>query len=278
MSIAKKPFKAGLKKVDPEVKDAYHDEVLNWAIDNLANIVTSRLGLDSAQAVAELEKARSAIYQFLDTDIDGFLSRAIEKKQLHSWRGAIDLDSVAIGAFKTAKMNIRGIKRQVDKLGFEPADAVARVESFEVMKRVTYYEKKLTRNGHSQEIKEIPAGYIDLFATGFSPSGFSFGIENCSKDVINRPSFHDQEHAVRFARSINAENISLHPVGKRFSIFFSVRTDAFTLGEVLQEMKDLEQLEDQQQEVALIVDHIPHAMRIKIEAEGFMVFARSDFA
>lgn len=278
MATAKKLTTAGRQKVDPDVKDRYHDEVLNWMIDNLPDVVADRVGLSAESAEAALAQAKEQFDYFLREKVEALIARALNDKKLYSWQGEIELDASAQRGFQTAQENISAIRKNVSKFSLAEDEGDGKVQSFEVMKRVTHHETKPARRGYGIETKETPAGYVDLFASIFVPSGFRFKLDGVHVNDHGEISLYDQKSCVKFTSAIRLTALSLHGLGKVCPFFFSVRTDPFTLGEVLQELKELQNLEDGKQDVALVVDNIDPSIRRKIEAEGFMVFARTDYS
>ena len=278
MATAKRLTKAGVKLVDPAVKDAYHDEVLNWAIDNLATLIKDRFSLDAEAVESGLTKAKEKFNSYLTHDVEILIANALKNNGVHGWEGFIDFDAATQGEFKSAQESLSLIRKHVSQFCLLESAGRAKVASIEVMKRVAYLEtKSAIHKAYGAYIKEIPAGYVDLFASIFIPSGFYFHFDGVSLDNLRSIDFSDQSSCIEFARAIRPTTVEMRLDGEVYPFFFSVRTDPFTLGEVLQELKEIMQLDDRKQKASLIVDSIDSLIREKIEAEGFAVIARSDY-
>lgn len=280
MATAKKLTHAGRKIADAEVKDQYHDEILNWLIDNLDGLVAEHFGFGEVACQAALVDAKEEFDSYMKNQVEPLIEEGLKTKQIDSdWRGILELDEAAQRVFQTAKTSLSAIRKRASAFSFQAQVGDGSVVSSEVMKRVSYFETKPTRgDSYGVQAKEVPAGYIDLCASIFKTHGFRFKIEGIGSNEDRAPQFYSLSTCVEFARAIGAENLGFFATGETRPVFFSVRIGSFTLGEVLQELKELKQLETKQQDVVLVVDNLDPSIRKKIEAEGFMVIARGDYS
>lgn len=270
---------AGRKIADSEVKDSYHDEVLNWLVDDLESLISDNFGMTEEAADAQLSKAKEQFKGFIRNDVSVLLDKWLEEKTVvnYSYR-TIQLDKGTLVKLQEGKQHIDPTIEASMGLKISSSAGDAEIQSYEVMKRVAYLERKLERGNFRETIKEIPAGYVDLYAELFVPNSFDIKLAEIPFEGLSDSfQLYDNENCVQLAEALKSKGLTVAKIGEKRNLFFSVRTDPFTLGEVLQELKELRQLEDQSQGVVLVVDNIEPSLRTKIEREGFMVIARCDY-
>lgn len=269
---------AGRKIADTEVKDSYHDEVLNWLIDNIESLISATFDMEEEEVNSQLSKAKEKFNDLMRNTVTRELDRLLKDKVVSIYSHLeTELDKATLLKLEDAKKHIEPAIKVCARLKLGSSEGEAAIQSYEVMKRVAYLETKQERGSYRETTKEIPAGYVDLFAEVFVPNGFAIMLEGLGfNEQSSSISLYDVKCCARLAESIKSKELRAIKIGEKRNLFFSVRTGPFTLGEVLQELKELRELEDQQQNVVLVVDNIDPSMRSKIEREGFMVIARCD--
>ncbi len=285
MATRKSSKPAGRAVKDEEVKSAYHDEVLNWLIENLDEVVSDRWGMDSDRLSAVVEKARSSALEWLDgpakRKFDAYASGKVTKV---GWNDE-PLGKGVQEAMIKASSRIAAVRDRIVSIRSAEDSGDAKLKTYEVMKRVSRIETKSVGAGYNKRVMEtsVDAGYVDLCASAYLPTGCAIRIAGAS--------YNDAEHFVektllepwdsdsvrKFADAFSHDNVRLTMEVADLSVWFSVRTGDFTLGEILQELKDLAALEKGDHAVALVVDGIDPRMLSNIEHEGFVVVDRDDY-
>jgi hypothetical protein len=278
---ANKQAGRGIK--DQEVKTAYHDEVLNWLIDNLDVVAADRWGLhDVAEEVKSAkDSARTWIERTVAVELQDFGSgKRVPYDSFRVMRGEtgkpFELAKNTKEALLAAASRVPLVLGAIDAFKASDGAGSASVKSFEVMKRLQRIERK---GAKGQTITE--AGYVDLEARLFVPDGLRFWFDGLSSEKTYESGLDDEdEDDVQFLKAADGfspEKVQTKEVGDEIDVWFSVRTSTFTLGEILQELKELQSLGGGENEVALVVDGIEDRMRELIEREGFVVINRDDY-
>lgn len=281
--VTRKSRKSASRAVqDEEVKTLYHDEVLNWLIDSLDVVVAASWGLNEADLSRCLDEARSSAKQWVSDDVCRSLKEFASGDRQPRERRFFDEDDEIISIGEPTRRllkNAAGRTKDVISLvsTFAPDAGIgdASLETYEVMKPVFKIEART-----NVDDKIIEAGYVDLAAKIFVPEKLEFvinGVEREYSHFEHISNARKDEDFRKIAEAFDPGNVKLSVRGQRHSLWFSVRTSSFTLGEILQELKALSALEDKKQVVSLVVDSIDPKMREKIEREGFAVVSRGDF-
>lgn len=259
---------------DAEVKTAYHDEVLNWLIDKLDVVVADRWGMSPDGLAVALQEARQAVSLWITEELAEELASYLDGSRR-------PLGAKAKAALSEAAARIPDVLAGVAK--WEPRQDIGNsfLKTHEVMKQVCRVEQRPMTSD-----KRLDAGYVDVAATIFMPNELMLvlkGFSSSPEGLLGN--FHsselssglDDKAIESIASAFKRSSLTMHPLGDELEVWFSVRTGAFTLGEILQELKALKNLEDKAQEVALVVDGIDQKMRERIEHEGFVVIDREDY-
>lgn len=146
--------------------------------------------------------------------------------------------------------------------------------SYEVMKPVYRIEH------HATDTKSHEAGFIDVEALIFKPREFEIRIKGIEREYGNQKHITHLGNESEFqelAQAFVPANVSVVAKGVTTTVWMSVRTGSFTLGEILQELKALRQLGEKTQAVALVVDGLDEKVRVHIEREGFFVIDKSEY-
>lgn len=251
--------RAGGKVVDMEVKSSYHDEILNWLISNIDEVVRTLFSWDVDQCMnawgnSNLDRALDEVEQSVE-ELERRLSSA-------------DKESAEVGALR-----IKEGKAVLREKRSPPTGVTATLKAYEVMTPVKRIERKRDGLGRAVYGKETAAGFVDLTAVFHRPVGFVHS-------AVTPYGFHwGRDTEEEFANSLSNSNYGIEsgPNLEETSLWVSVRSGAHTLGEILQELKTLQSLEYGSHEVALAVDGIEDMMRSRIEAEGFYVISMDDY-
>ena len=276
---------AGRVLKDKEVLTVRHDELLSWSIDHLETLVADNWGLSQDEMPEAIAEARESAATWLDRFQHELAKFESGERTVTVRDGGINDDDEETQVSNETIASIKSaMKRKVPlhqaifahSTADETGDAL--LKSFTVMKPVCKVDTR-----KYNDYKRTPAGFIDLVAEIFSPAKLQIRIENAprekSDDDYNFFSrYYTQDEEVRKgADALVKDGLQCIPLGTKKSIWFSVRSDSFTLGQILQELKSLKQLEDETQEIALVVTDITDRMRQNIEREGFIVIAREDY-
>lgn len=275
-----------------EVKSALHDDLLLWLIEQLPSIAASRWSAGAEAFEEELNRKRARAASWVT---DSFLlpmqALSVGSTVVSSGSNVriggrhYAIHPAAVGLAERRSMNaaVGREARVVDALKAvaKPGANLGRCEGYEVMKRVW----NRSRSGN-----RIDAGFVDLVALFEMPTDIGLRIEGV-RDAFEEASWRPHarmpsweieglESLINSADSFVPENVKVEVKTLRKEVWFSVRSGAFTLGEVLQELKELRTLEldrisESKHEVALVVHSIEGTMRSHIEKEGFVVVARS---
>lgn len=273
MKTAKKaPKLAGRPTAEDEVKTTEHDALLAWLIEHLDEVADQLFGRDEAWLREKVKAAKKAAKEHWQS-----LAREFHE---HAKEGA----TLKNNQFQPVNVTPEGrrdfakaadiLRQWASEMPFEEAPdsfASGRVESYEAMKPVERVEDRPTTT------KRSPAGFVDLAAVMREPESLSLkeGQRDDSNNLFN---YYAQEDALlAFVEALTPESVTWSIRSKRHAVWFSVRSGQFTLGEILQELKNLRRLEDQKHTVALCVAHIGEDLRAHIEHEGFPVIAAEDW-
>lgn len=274
---------AGRGHLEEEVKSEYHDDVLNWLIDNLSTVVGDRWGLDDESLNEAVKNARKSGTEWVQDTVCSALKEYAEgKRQPEPDRRAakntppVQLSESTQLALSDALRRADAVKKRVSTFIPSKDTGNASLTQYEVMMPVCRVEAR-----PSSSDKRVEAGYVDLVASIFLPSELEFqidGIEVQTGSYRYLLRYPDSEADLqKMAQSFAPPNVNLSVRGVRRQVWMSVRTGSFTLGEILQELKALRALEDRSQFVALVVDGIDSRMFTNIEREGFVVIDKRDY-
>lgn len=274
-----KPVGRGVN--DEEVKTAYHDEVLNWLIDKLDVVVADRWGMSPEAVATELGEAKEQACQWLkDTVVPALSGYGAGSKRpggsVFAHRNkSTELKDETKATLLKAAAGAPEVSKAIKQLRALESTGDAVVKSFEVMKQVARIERKV----HREDIR-IAAGYVDLEAVIVVPESLRITIPGISREEGYGSAFQDladDEEFVKAAHAFAPDQLHLASYGERHRVWFSVRTSPFTLGEILQELKELRSLESGTSIVALVVDGIDPRMCELIEREAFTVIDVDDY-
>lgn len=156
-----------------------------------------------------------------------------------------------------------------------PADLFApTLSTYEVMRAVELEPRG--SSGTSGLGRRPPMGFVDLAAVVERVTWVSLECEEDEPDP--RAGSGSGERAARPGRKeVAARHGEWSNMTVPVTLWFTVRAGAFTLGEVLQELKTLKTLERQEQTVVLCVARIAPALREVIEHEGFDVVCMDNY-
>lgn len=284
--VTKKQTKpAGRAIAEAEVKTVQHDAILQWLIDHLDGVVAHHFGLGPEAVRVSLKRAQESMRSWVDGvaihSLNELEKQGFELTSRSYIRGQADtvirLSRETVSSLKKAVMERDNIIEAVNRVVLPDTAGDASLESYEVMKPVCKIER--TDRGHLPDrVKTTEMGYIDVVAKAFIPKSHEFKIAGFqradqSEDVFRFSS--SDADVLKTAEAFRALNLKIATTGHTKEIWFSVRSEGFTLGEILQELKAIQGFEDGDQSVALVVDQIASSMRAHIEHEGFVVIERN---
>lgn len=275
---------------DEEVKTAEHDALLNWLIDNLADVVGDRWGIAEGELSEALAAAKKKAAEWVNDSIlktlQGY-AEGTQKRRGGMWtlRGKEKDDDGTLSdetrrAAAMAEKRVPAVVKAIASLRADAELGNAVVKTYEVMKFVYQWEPRAD-GAH----KEIGAGYVDLVASVFMPEDLRIVVKGLSQAAEERYEWYScklsstwEEKALRQQiDAVTAENVSIETRGHKHAIWFSIRSGDFTLGEVLQELRSLQRLDDGRHSVALVVSEMDAKIVERIEHEGFPVIVSSDY-
>lgn len=281
MATKKSSQPAGRGVKDEEVKTAYHDELLNWLIDNLAEVITDRWGMTSDEVERSMEEARQKELKWIDRGAKDRFEKCADPNAEDGYDRP--LSDAARHSMKLAESRVPAVRSRIASIVPLESFGDAVLKTYEVMKRVSRVQTKSVGAGYKKQEAVIrsDAGYVDLEAVAFVPAEAQIRIADCSERSQDEATrswvFFSSEDVTDFAEAFKPDNVVLSQLGSEERLWFSVRTGSFTLGEILQELKELSVLEDGKHQVALVVDGIDAGMLSKIEREGFVVVDRNSY-
>ena len=271
---------AGRRVGDGEVKTAHHDEVLVWAVKNLSSLVAEDWGFAPDEVEALAVDARSKGERAANSLSMSMSRFAKGKQKLTNWSTdairEVEIGEVtrALLAKAASEASTSEVIQAIRALAPSPDFANAKLVGVEIMKPVRLVETKA-----NQDWKLTPAGFVDLVASVDFPKEFEVEVANevWGYDVDRRLDiFHSEQNLVDLAREFRPASVKLLPRFEKVSIWFTVRSGDFTLGEILQEIKVLRTLESKDHQVALIADGVRPEIRTLVESEGIVVIDRQD--
>lgn len=293
MPTPKKDKPAGRGVKDKEVLSAEHDALLSWAIKYLDKIVADTWGLDPDAFENEIEKARQRAKRWLDGAYKELTEFQSGERKVFRGYGTIFTDVETpekyepISPETTDSINLaikrkQSVYKAASTIKISPASADAKLKDCSVMKPVYKVEER-----PRTEDKWIDAGFIDIEAKIFVPDEYVIDLKDhplgrSSRTIGIVSQYSSDEDLREFADAFVKNGVRITTYGTILNIWISVRTDNFTLGQVLQELKTLRQLQcesdrDRTKEIVLLVNHINEEMRDIITHEGFCVIACDDY-
>lgn len=267
--------------LEEEVKSEYHDDVLNWLIDNVSTVVADRWGLDDENLNEAMEKARKSGTGWVQDAVCSTLKEYAEGKRQPRPEPRSDKNTPPVQLSESTQLALSDALRRADAVKkrintFKPGKEAgnASLTQYEVMKPVCRVEER-----SSSSAKRIEAGYVDLVASIFVPNELEFEIDGIEEHIGSYRLLltYSEADLQEKAQALAPANVKLSIKGVRHHVWMSVRTGSFTLGEILQELKALRALEDRSQFVALVVDGIDPKMLTNIEREGFVVIDKGNY-
>lgn len=272
---------AGRGVKDAEVKSVYHDELLNWLIDNLAVVVADRWSMSPETVEQVVKQSRKEAMDSAESEARESFGKYAD---LESDGRGVQIDDEARNACALAASRLPDVLKRIESIKASETLGHAVIISHEVMKRVSRTEVKAVGAGRNRREEEtrVDAGYVDLAAECFSQTGIQIAgfIDDGAHDYFDARRYGSggrSKSLMRKAQAFTPERVTLTTGNCSWTTWFTVRTGAFTLGEILQELKELSVLEDEEQKVVLVVDGIDAGMRSKIEREGFAVVDRDTY-
>lgn len=82
---------------------------------------------------------------------------------------------------------------------------------------------------------------------------------------------HSEQQVAELHKAFVPTSVAARALGEEVTVWMSVRTEPFSLGQVLRELRVLKRIQGSSHTVALVVDGIEPGKRAHIEHEGFMV-------
>jgi hypothetical protein len=274
---------------DEEVKTAEHDALLHWLIENVSDVVADRWGLAEGEVSEKLAVAKKTAKEWVEGSVletlqgyaEGTLKREPDLWRVGRKKGEDD-GTLSEPTRRAAAMAVQRVPAVAKAIASLPDDAKlgdALLKRYEVMKFV--YQREPRADGTH---KEIGAGYVDLAASVLIPADLRIVVKGISREARERYEWYrsrldawDDNELKQQIDAMTPKNVEIEKRGNVQDIWFSVRSGSFTLGEVLQELKGLQRLDDGEHSVALVVDLINAQMLERIEHEGFTVIVRSDY-
>ena len=143
------------------------------------------------------------------------------------------------------------------------------VTQYEVMRRVALEKPRGPR--------PPPMGFVDVEAIVRRVGTMHLSERAVLSDDTYRPD--DEVTARRWLGSLKSpQELEWVTFQETIRMWFTVRTGAFTLGAILQELKTLAALEARDQSVAVCVDRLDDTMIERINHEGFFVVCMDEYS
>jgi hypothetical protein len=257
--------------IDEEVKTARHDEVLNWLVDSLEDVIDAVF----SRAPDWLEREATAQRALGLGKIDDVCRRleAIAAGRVDEMSGLSSSRKHSAAVMDAARSKAAEFRRWMMKPAWPAPQTTigkATVVRWEIMKPVldVVPTPLSNRPGHARD-----AGFVDLCVTFSSTDKLSLnGIPE-----FHRYSLRDSGEDIDIVTGLTMGPLNWSAIQRDRDLWISVRTGSFTLGEVLQELKTLRQLGESEHLVALCVDAIAPEMAAKILHERIHVIDKSAF-
>lgn len=274
---ASKPAGRGVS--DDEVKTPHHDDVLSWLIESLSPLVAGLWRLSDERTNQIFANARTKAKDWtlrFSKDLQEFAQgkEPAQQRMYSSFDPPEELSKVTRATLAQAADKTKAVVKKIESFSLADDFWETKVARYEVMKPVQRIERR--PNG---EIKRDEAGFIDLEALVFKPNNCEFAIEGIDDSYSSRKNINNIGTNADFqtlAKAFDPSNVDVACEGQQITVWMSVRTGVFTLGEILQELKVLRTLGNQSQTIALVVDGIDPKTRTHIEREDFIVIDKRD--
>jgi len=266
----------GQRATNEEIATKEHDALLRWLIDNLDAVAEDLYGKGPEWIEEQAGQARERSAQRWTRYAEQLEERGKQGATMPAGRFGLEQKPVSDEARALFKKKAQELGAWAGSMPFDRPDdslAEASVVSYEAMKPVERLDDKPTTTKRSR------AGFVDVAAIVREPQTL---ILQEDKEADSRDSFvggmYDTEEEVRKrAEKLQKDKVGWWMRSTGLDVWFRVRTQEFTLGEILQELKALRQLENKKQVVVLCVRQIEDDLREHIEHEGFGVVAAADY-
>lgn len=258
-----KPAKpAGRSTKDKEILSAKHDELLMWTADHLKMLTAYLFPMERAVYIERLSQSKLEKGEYLQR-IFAKLRQVLEDPEL-GFEMPTDLRRSVSDVLRREKPLLKSLSA----IQLEDGDLFKSPQKFSLMHPVE--EVAVDRYNYP---KRTPAGFVDIQAMVYIPN--EFFVETSHYSLLDFSKKITEKSLRELVQKLNSVELHLTPYGDSIEIWFAVRTDNFTLGQILQDLKRLKMLENKQQMVVLVVNEISEAMSQLIAHEGFSVLARN---
>lgn len=269
---------AGRKIKDKEVATASHDELLIWLVDNLAGVCNSFLAMSPSQWKVAVSKAKVEEIEWLESKAVPYLAR-YARGELQSngylMNETSELSDECKAALKDAICQLPAAQRVIEAFEVDVDSRNVKLLKHEAMVPVVLTGPRPTE------------AYVDLFARVQYPVAVEIGLEHFPSRLAYlsrlassqhdsdpfRWEFYDQGF-LKVAQALIDPHAKVRTNDRELDLWFTVRSDPFTLGEVLQELKTIRSLGSRERLVGLVTHSVSSAIRRHVEHEGFFVVER----
>lgn len=279
MIVKEKNKPAARGVAEKRVLDQQHETLLTWTLANLTKLVASGWSLKDDQLPELALKAQRSTLKSIEK-ICASASRnepdysMTDEEEEAAKNAPITAENQAVlDAAPAFKEMLEGV---FSDLKVPKQTTQGLLEKHVLMEQVFKLEPR-----QYGDYKKTPAGFIDIQTLIYQPESLSVifdgddsldNYENPLSEIF--PFYLSKEFLLNFGAGKGCKTPRYKSYGKKKYVWFTVRSDAFTLGQIMQELRTLSGLDDGNQEVVLVVNEIDQTKRAHIEREGFKVFER----
>lgn len=282
MTVKEKNKPAARGVADKRVLDQQHEALLKWTLENLSMLVASRWALEEEKLPELALKAQRSTFKSIDKICDSASRNEpdyimTDEEEEAAKNAPITAENqTVIDVIPAFKAKLEGV---LADLKVPQKTTQGTLKNHALMEQVFKVEPR--QYGYD---KRTPAGFIDIKTLIHQPESLSliFDVKDPlehGEDPLSEifPYYLSREFLLNFAAGKSWRTPRYKSCGKNKYVWFTVRSDTFTLGQIMQELRTLSSLEDGEQEVVLVVNEIDKTNRSHIEREGFKVIDRSLF-
>ena len=251
---------------EKEINHVEHDHLLTWLVDNLDSVVDELWGVDDAWQNEQENKAIE--------DYRVFMGAVIKKLEDLPNLKDLSLSSETVALCKhKAKEAREYLASWVPPPPLAPSFAcLAHVESWHLEDEL--YQESLDR--YRNEKKEF-AGYIDLRAFVNTPSTLKLELESTIDYIGPKIFFWDNNNIASWVEELEF----VQPTWKKYfdtnEVLFDVRFELSTIGELVQELKNLRHLYlNEAPAICLVCPKISDDWVGVLIHEGFWIYTTED--
>jgi len=276
MATRKASTSGVLANMDDELRSGRHDDLLNWLVDSLDQVVDTLFtrSPEWMEKIAGEKRAESRRH------IEDVCRRIESISQLASGevpRTAVStrpvLDPTTQDAARDKAAELSRWLERPDWSRCESGLGRAKLLNWEMLKPVAQVQPG---KAPGRPPRRTESGFVDLCASVQHTVALELsGLPEFRRSSLVTP--------VGVTRDVDVlRNVAIGPlawtaVHATFDLWITVRSGSFTLGEVLYELKALRQLEDGKHRVSLCVDSLALDWAAKLRHERLYVIEKSAF-